>query len=213
MKTTLSGKTCSFAIQLIEKDGADNFKSRQKKLKDLQEYNGFSLAPTLVRQCAALTLTQASTYLFHNYRLANYGLNFLFRVYFSQVEKTAIPETVLPIGETSPWLDRLETFARFYTEYYLEKYNNDWRKFSKHVLTPFPTKAGEFQHWLDNTFQSMRVFYEGMEPPRPLINLKIDEYEENLCYDEIGNYNPLFARFAVQFCLNQQYFFQPSQNQ
>jgi hypothetical protein len=213
LETTLTGKICAFAIRLIEKDGEENFKSHQKTLKNLQEFNGFSLAPTLVRQCRELTLSQASTFLFHNYRLPHYGLNFLLRVYFSQKEKTPLPEVILPPGEMTPWLDRLEAFAEFYTAYYQEKYEGDWRKFNKHVLNPFPKYPNEFQRWLDNAFQNMRSFYEEAEPPQPEIEQKICFFEENLCYDEAGNYNPVFARFAVQFCLNQQYHFQPSPNQ
>ncbi len=213
LESSLAGKICAFAIRLVEKDGEENFKNHQKSLKSVQENNGFSLAPTLVRQCRELTLAQVSTFLFHNYRLSHYGLNFLLRVYFSQAEKTSMPEVVLPPGKTTAWLERLEAFAEFYADYYQEKYEGDWTKFRKHVLVPFPKHTGEFLHWLDNAFQNMRAFYEEAEPPRPEIEQKIDFFEENLCYDESGNYNTVFARFAVQFCLNQQYHFQPLLNQ
>lgn len=207
LETTLAGKICAFAIRLIEKDGEDNFKGHQKTLKNLQEYNGFSLAPALVRQCKELTLAQASTFLFHNYRLPHYGLNFLLRVYFSQAEKTSMPEVTLPEGENSRWLERLESFAVFYTEYYNDKYEGDWRKFNKHVLTPFPRYPSEFQRWLDIAFEKMREHYAEKEPSVP--NPEIDQFEETLCYDEDGNFNPVFARFALQFCINQQFHFQP----
>lgn len=206
LETTLAGKICAFVIRIIEKDGEENFKSHQKTLKNLQEYNGFSLAPTLVRQCKELSLAQASTFLFHNYRLQHYGLNFLLRVYFSQAEKTPMPEVDLPEGENSRWLERMEAFAEFYTEYYNDKYEGNWRKFNKHVLVPFPRYPGEFQLWLDIAFEKMREHFAEKEPhvPKP----EIDQFEETLCYDEDGNFNSFFARFAVQFCLNQQFHFQ-----
>lgn len=208
LETTMTGKICSFAIRLIEKDGEENFKNHQKTLENLQEYNGFSLTPTLVRQCRELTLAQASTFLFHNYRLQHYGLNFLLRVYYSQAAKTPVPEVVLPSGENTRWLERLEAFAEFYTEYYNDKYEGDWRKFNKHVLAAFPRYPGEFQRWLDIAFEKMREYFEEKEISRP----EIDQVEETLCYDEDGNYNSTFARFAVQFCLNQQYYFKPITN-
>lgn len=208
-ETAIAGKICAFAIQLIEKDGEENFKNHQKTLKNLQEYNGFSLAPTLVRQCRELTLAQASSFLLHNYRLSQYGLNFLLRVYFSQASKTPLPELVLPPAENTRWLERIEAFAVFYTEYYNDKYEGDWRKFKKHVLTPFPRYPGEFQRWLDIAFGKMQEHFEEKETPRPEIN----QFEDTLLYDEDGNFNSTFARFAVQFCLNQQYHFQPIKNQ
>jgi hypothetical protein len=140
--------------------------------------------------------------------MAQYGVNFLLRVYFSQAGKTSLPEVVLPPTANNPWLERLEAFAEFYTEYYNDKYKGDWRKFNKHVLTPFPRYPGEFQRWLDIAFEKMRGHFEEKGTPRP----EIDQFEETLCYDEDGNFNTTFARFAVQFCLNQQYHFQPITN-
>lgn len=212
LESSLAGKICVFAIRQIEKDGEENFKSHQKTLKNLQEYNGFSLSPTLLRQCRELTLAQASTFLFHNYRLPHYGLNFLLRVYYSQAEKTPVPDVVLPQGGNSSWLERLETFAELYTNYYQDKYKGDWKKFRKHVLEPFPNRPSQFQQWLDHAFQNMKAFYEEQEPPGAEITTLIEDFEENLCFDEAGNFNSAFARFAIQFCLNQQYHFQPSPN-
>ena len=119
-----------------------------------------------------------------------------------------MPEVVLPNAVSTDWLERLETFAEFYTEYYNDKYKGDWRKFHKHVLIPFPRNSGEFRRWLDIAFEKMREHFDRKEMPRP----EIDQYEETLCYDEGGNFNATFARFGVQFCLNQQYHFKPITN-
>lgn len=203
LEASLAGQVCFFVVGLIEKDGEENSKSHQKTLGNLQQYNDFSLTPILIRQCRELTLAQASTFIFNNYRLSQYGLNFLLRVYFSQDRKFPVPEVVLSPCGNSRWLDQIETFARFYTAYYNEKYQGDWSKFNKHVLMQFPRQVGEFQRWLNATFGKMREFFEKRETPL----LAIDQFEETLCYDEDGNYNPAFARFAVQFCLNREYYF------
>lgn len=199
--STNAGRACAFIIRLIDNDDAFSGKSSAKKLKDPQGYQNFSLQNLFVRQAAQINLPQVATFFMRNSQLVNFGLNFLLRVYFAQQAKGPIPETVLPEAEPSPWLERLDAFAEFYLNYYDEKYEGDRRKFQKHVLTPFPKLSGEFLRWLTDVFERMRAFYTEREQ----LQSELDQFEENLCYDDNGYFNAAFTRFAVEFCLSQKY--------
>jgi len=207
LETTVAGKTCSIIIQLIEKDSKENFKNHQKILVDSQKYNSFSLAPVLVRQSKELTLSQISEFIFHNYRLSHYGLNALLRIYFLKPENT-IPDVILPNTGPSSYLKRIENFANTYTKYYNSKYKKDWQKFQKHVLVAFPRYPSEFSSWLNMTFDRMRLYLK----ENGSNSIEVDKFEDTLCYDEDGNFNLSFTRFALQFYLNQQYYSNPILN-
>jgi hypothetical protein len=204
-ETSLAGRVCAFAIQLVQKDQEQSFKKHNEKLENPQEFDNFSLVPVAIRQCQYMTLSQVSSFLFYNYRLSHYGLNDLLRLYFSQSKQAQVPKTVLPPSDDTMFHRRLESFAELYANYYIEKYEGDWEKFRKHVLSPFPRYTKPFQRWLEIAFERMREHFAKNEKAKQ----EIDVFEETLCYDEDGYYNLAYARFAIHFCLNQQYYFQP----
>lgn len=205
LNSTMAGKICSFAIQLIEKDGETSLRDHRKKLRNPQEYLSFSLAGSLVRQAHLLTLAQATSFFFPYYRLQHGAISFLLRIYFSQSEQTTPAPIELPEVHNKPWLHGLEDFASLYTDYYLNKYRGDWTKFYKHVITPFPTRPGEFQHWLDQAFDNMRNYFETEAPSWNDMEGRMDDLERSVCYDEEGNHNPFYAAFAIRYCLQRQY--------
>lgn len=205
LTNTLVGKICSFAIHLIEKDAETSLRDHRKKLRNPQEYLNFSLAGSLVRQAHLLTLAQVTSFFFPNYRLQHAAISFLLRLYFSQSEQTTVAPVELPEVHKTPWLCRLEDFARLYTDYYLNKYQGDWVKFYKHVIKPFPTRPGEFQHWLDQAFDNMRNYFETEAPLWNDFKGRIDDLEQSLCFDDEGNNNPFFASFAIGYCLQRHY--------
>lgn len=204
LDTTLAGKVLTFTIRLIQKDEKDSFKNHKKKLTNPQEFNGFSLVPVAIRQCQELTLAQATEFLFYNYRLSHRGLNYLLRLYFSQSEIAQLPETALPPCVSTVWHESLDVFAELYSTYYITKYEGDWKKFQKHVLIPFPQYNKPFQRWLEIAFERMREHFAKKNGDEQ----EVDYLEETLGYDENGNYNLAYTRFAVHFCLSKRKYFQ-----
>lgn len=197
--TTEVGRLCLFAVKMVEKD--DKLNKSLESLTDRQDYSNFSFAPVLIRNTEGVTLSQIHYYYFPNYYLTNNRLNELLRFYFLQPNKIGIStEMELPAIE-NPFLLKFENFAEFYKNYYLEKYKNDWLKFQKHVLTPFPTEGDKFLRWFEEAFIRMREFYKENHPEKSLSDLSV--WEQSLIYDEEGNKITHFSRFAIQFYLNQ----------
>lgn len=198
---TTAGRITRLAIQIIKKDESEKLKRHVETLRDSQKFKKFSLAPIFIRQCLSLTLSQAYSYFFPNYHLTNFALNYLLRVYFSQVSPEEVSGSNLPEGQDSIWLERIEAFSEFYIKYYLDKYDGDWNKFKKQILDPFPKNSNEFQYWLVFTVEKIRERFNALGKDLD----EIEKLEESICYDEEGNYSPAFARFALQFCFNKQY--------
>ena len=194
------GQVCAFAIRLINTD--ERADRHAKQLADAQKFEDFILFPLLLRQAGEAKLEQIATCFSYKNSWRHDGLTQLLRIYFSTEKPSEPPATELPkTDEKDEWLNRLGAFADFYRNYYLEKYEGDLAKFHKHVLRPFPKKASDFWHWLMEACERMRVFYAEKDESKP----EIETFENGLCYDSEGQFNPAFARWAIAFSLHQKH--------
>lgn len=198
---TPAGQVCAFSIRLIEMDANESHTKHAERLADAQKFEDWRIYPLCIRQAEQLELAQVAAVFCRGNRLFHKGLNHLLRLYFCQKEQEPTPKTNLPTAPGSNWLRRLQYFAEVYEGYYLEKYADDRPKFKKHVLNSFPEKTGEFARWLTDAFERMREFYK----EKKSFLLEFDHMEETLCYDDDGNFNPVFARFAIEFCFNRNF--------
>lgn len=205
LEMTLAGKITSFVIHLIQNDIKESNKEHNETLIKSGQSTVFNLEPIVVRQSHKLTLAQAVFYLFNDFKLNHYGLTYLLQMYFVQKNSPDIPEIILPPIISNAWLEKLEFFSELYAHYYTLKYNNDWKKFKKHVLIPFPQQGYGLQKWLDKAFEKMRevTSMHGMSEEQ------IKALEDKICFDENGEHNVKITRFAIHFCLTQQFYYKP----
>ena len=144
-----------------------------------------------------------------NNKQSKYGLRELLRIYFNNpIELPDIEGDcfVQPTEEQKEYLKKIELFADAYFKYYNEKYVEDYDKFNRHVLKPMRGQGFQIAKWLNSSIENMIFFYkeEGeIEKLMPLSNE--DVFSENLLYDFMGSYNSSFARFAIEYYLNQKF--------
>ena len=207
-----SAKILSMIIPLIEKYEQERKISIQSRLLNVQESKTYSLRPILIYFSNRFSLEQVYEFYFTNYQRNGYGLNDLLRIYFSNPTELKRLEGRKELDENDIFKE-YRSFASLYFEYYFSKYKNPntlelpFNKFQNHVLNKFSKNSGFFIKWLEEAKQNMFILLEEQkESPFTFIAKKeIDKLFENIKYDELGNLNLSFARFAIQFSLNKIY--------
>lgn len=144
-------------------------------------------------------------------RLNAYGLRDILRIYLNYYRNEPTPRLDIqptdllpkPSVEQSDYLKNFRQFVDEYIHYYRVGRNKgqlDEEKFRQHVLVPMRRENFQIAQWLDSVRESMiKLEKELKQPFAPSIP------PEELLYDYMGKYNPAFARFAIEYLLNQFY--------
>ncbi|OZI05899.1 hypothetical protein BWI93_23700 [Siphonobacter sp. BAB-5385] len=144
-------------------------------------------------------------------RLNAYGLRDIVRIYLNYYREESIPRlekqpiNLLPKTsiEQKDYLQHFHQFAKEYIYYYQEgrsKGQLDEEKFHQHVLIPMRRESFQIAQWIDSVRESMAKLEKELELP-----FASSIPPEKLLYDYMGRYNPSFARFAIEYLLNQFY--------
>lgn len=140
-----------------------------------------------------------------------YGLRDILRIYLNYYRNEPIPLLTIqptdllpePSVEQNDYLKNFRQFVDEYTHYYCDGRNKgqlDEEKFRQHVLVPMRRENFQIAQWIDSVSERMAELEKELEQPfAPSIPA------EKLLYDYIGKYNPSFARFAIEYLLNQFY--------
>lgn len=170
--------------------------------------------PLLVREGSRfydLDVVYALLFDLENRQIA-YGLRDILRVYLNYHHNEPLPQLDVqptnllptPSSEQMAYLNKLRDFANEYIAYYRDGRNKgklDEAKFRQHVLLPMRQDNFQISQWLNNVNENMageinkfsgQSFASAISP-------------EELLYDYTGRYNPTFARFALEYLLNQFY--------
>jgi hypothetical protein len=144
-------------------------------------------------------------------RLSAYGLRDILRIYLNYYRNEPTPRLDIqptdqlpkPGVEQSDYLKNFRQFVDEYIHYYRGGRNKgqlDEEKFRQHVLVPMRRENFQIAQWLDSVRESMTKLEKELKQPfAPSIP------PEELLYDYMGKYNPSFARFAIEYLLNQFY--------
>ncbi|WP_460976114.1 hypothetical protein [Spirosoma knui] len=143
-------------------------------------------------------------------RLNAYGLRDILRIYLNYYRNEPIPRLTVqpelllkPSVEQNEYLNNFGQFVDEYIHYYRDGRNKgqlDEEKFRQHVLVPMRRENFQIAQWIDSVSESMATLEKELEQPfAPSI------LPEKLLYDYMGKYNPSFARFAMEYLLNQFY--------
>lgn len=144
-------------------------------------------------------------------RINAYGLRDILRLYLNYYRNEPTPQLVVQPAELLPepnveQNDYLKNFRQFvdeYIRYYRDGRNKgqlDEEKFRQHVLVPMRLENFQIAQWIDSVGESMTELEKKLQQPfAPSIPA------EKLLYDYMGKYNPSFARFAIEYLLNQFY--------
>lgn len=140
-----------------------------------------------------------------------FGLRNILRIYLNYHHQETLPRFSVqptnllpaPTEEQLEYLKKLHCFATEYYTYYRDGRNKghiDEEKFRQHVLVPMRGETFQIIKWLDTVSESMANFSD------PLGKTFTSSYlSEELSYDYTGRYNPSFARFSIEYILNQFY--------
>lgn len=140
-----------------------------------------------------------------------YGLRDILRLYLNYYHNEPIPRLEKqpsdllpkPSNEQNDYLKNLRQFVDEYIIYYRDGRNKgqlDEEKFRQHVLVPMRRENFQIGQWIEAVSESMtKLEEEKSQPFAPSVS------SEKLLYDYMGKYNPSFARFAIEYLLNQFY--------
>jgi hypothetical protein len=177
-------------------------------------YQEGSPLPLLVREGSEfydLDIVYALLFDLENRQTA-YGLRDILRIYLNYYNDRTLPRldiqatNLLPVpnAEQTAYLKKLRDFANDYITYYRDgryKGKMDEEKFRQHVLVPMRHDNFQITQWLDTVNKSMAKEINKLSGQSFASALSPEE----LLYDYTGRYNPSFARFALEYSLNQSY--------
>jgi hypothetical protein len=186
------------------------------RLLSAQEYEGFSINPTLVRKSENIDLETIIELTYKDYKPRRKDLNKLLRIYFSQSDSSVNPERK---SLNKPDAEKESNEFKIYQEF-VEDFNKycvqkreliDSEKSSKEyfgrAIKRFPKKPNDFKFWMLDYLKNMKDFYNkqakiGVDSGSVLA--RIDNYKANILYDPLGEMNLSFSRFTIQFILNKE---------
>lgn len=145
-------------------------------------------------------------------RQTAYGLRDILRIYLNYHANEPLPRldiqatNLLPAPniEQIAYLSKLRDFANEYLVYYRDGRNKgkmDEEKFRQHVLVPMRQDNFQIAHWIDTISESITKEVNKLSGESFAPSLSAEE----LLYDYTGRYNPSFARFNLEYLLNQFY--------
>jgi len=209
-KETKAAQVLQIIIPLIEKYEADRKVDIQKRLLNAQESKSYSLRSVFINGVTQLNLADIYSFYFKDFAQKGYGLNDLLRIYYSNPVDLSSSLKIEQSNEL-PDLSKYLNFALLYIDYYQAKYptinTNNIAKFQKHVLKSFPKNNSLFYYWLEEAKDNI-LFLQKEQKESSFTNYSKEEIIqlfESIQYDEFGNKNLSFARFAIEFSLHKNY--------
>ncbi len=144
-------------------------------------------------------------------RQVAYGLRDILRIYLNYYRNEPLPRRDVQATDLIPnlkhdqetYLAQLRAFVMEYSTYYRDgrgKGKIDEDTFRKHVLVPMRSDNFRLTQWLDEISDSMS---KKLKPTGE--SFASTSQPDDLLYDYTGRYNPAFARFAIEYLLNQFY--------
>ncbi|MEZ5044011.1 MAG: hypothetical protein R2828_29215 [Saprospiraceae bacterium] len=207
-----AGKALFLVISLIESYEKTRNINIRSRLLNPHEAKAFNLQPILIAHASKLDLEEIYEFYFKDFKRQSFSLNDLLRIYFLNPVEASHPETAFEITQTVN-LNKYRSLAALYTDYYYSKYQNTstgefpYIKFRNHVLIQFPKNTTHFKKWLeDSEFNMLSLLKEQKEPIfTKLTKVEISKLFKDVQYDDLGNSNLSFARFAIEFSLHNIY--------
>ncbi|GJM36443.1 MAG: hypothetical protein DHS20C18_54440 [Saprospiraceae bacterium] len=202
----------AFIVPIIEKYEAIRNINIHDRLLNPQEFKTYSLRSIIISAVNQLTLEEVYEFYFQDFKQQSYGLNDLLRIYFSNPVELKNADEFIEIDQTINF-NRYRSFAAIYIDYYYSKYQNTntkelpISKFQKHVLNNFPKSSHRFIKWIEDAKTNiLNYLKEQTEVPFTALSKKeINNSFEDILYDELGNLNLSFARFAIEFSLHKNF--------
>jgi hypothetical protein len=215
-KESQAMQVCKWIISLIENDG----KKESYFLRNLthnQNYAQVNYNELLIRSAnyAFLTIEKILTVFYdEDLKISWYSINELLRIYYNQKEQ-GVSELkdvgVASIWETDNnfqyWKNQCWEFVEDYQDYYLDKYTNKQtgkKPFGKFLsqINDIPNDSRGFVNWLDEAVENVNNYL----CERDNRSKKKWMYDD-LLYNPLGETSITFARFAIKFLLQKQYYF------
>ena len=188
-----------YILSLIEKDDRKNKIIEQ--IKEKRTHSKIQLTQLFIRAAKDIEMKDVYTNFFLNNRIRILGLLDLLRIYYNQPElhpkEFSIPDA---ISENSDF-KKYQFFAEDFFNYYCEKHKNQdtgdmpYSKFKNHVLKYFPYRNFAFTSWFNEVCEKVN-----QSSSASII------WSDSVLHDEQGEFNPYFARFAIEFFLNKTYY-------
>lgn len=208
-ESTKALEVLQLVIPLIEKYETELKVNIRGRLLNPQESKTYSLRPILIREVNQLTLDTIYSFYFEDFKRKGFGLNDLLRIYYSNPTELYASNKFLIIDPVSH-LKKYTDWSEIYIHYYFTKYKNEYSqkipigKFKKHVLKNFPKNTNLFYFWLEEAKHNMLTFLKE-NPFTTLSKKEINNLSDDIMYDDLGNKNLIFSRFAIEFSLNKNY--------
>lgn len=201
---------CEWIISIIQQDSLKN-----KIISEILNYNStfyidFSrLASELIQKNELNIKNLIYTLFNNNYKINNYGLNELLRIYFSQPETKEIEYKNISFETEKDylyerWFDQITNFSVDYKNYYYEKYSNKTNgeypinKFKRNVISIIESKNKYFKIMEEAVENTNQYIYQTEE------NKKSKWSNEIFICDPLGNENITFTSLIMKISLIKQ---------